>query len=361
MKFFILSSHAHRALDPSEHRVSGGSELQMALLAKELAKAGHEVVLAGGDTGQRDKRIFEGVLTRTAGRFHTGGLADTLRAFPRILRLLLEHRPTHVVIIGWTAWLYLLARLRLLGGYKLVYICSLDTEIDGEFGRNNGWKGHLFEKGIAAADYRYAMSEHQKALFRKGGLTHGFYRNLILLRKCPRTATKSTDLLWVARCQPIKRPHLFLDLAEKLPDARCEMICPRENAGLWESVVERARKLPNVVFRESVPYAEIQENYDRAKFFVNTSEAEGFPNSMIQTGQGASGILSLDVDPDGLIGKFSAGFCARGDFDSLVRETRRLLEDPDAAEECVRGSERMVREWLDNDLNARAFLEYLQK
>jgi len=361
MTFFILSSHAHRALDPSEHRVSGGSELQMALLCKELAKRGHEVVLAGGDTGQVDGRTFEGVLTRTAGRFHTGRLADTLAAFPRILQLIREHRPTRVVIIGWTAWLYLLARMRPLGRYKLVYICSLDTEIDGEFGHRNGWKGRLFEKGVEEADYRYAMSEHQKALFRKSGLGHGFYRNLILPRKFPRTAEKLTDLLWVARCQPIKRPHVFLDLVEKLPQARCEMICPRENLSLWETVSERARKLPNMVFHESVPYAEIQNNYDRAKFFVNTSEAEGFPNSMIQSGQGASGILSLDVDPDGLIGKFSAGFCASGDFDALLREAKRLLEDAQAPAICGTGSERMVKEWLDNDVNTRAFLDHLEK
>ncbi|MFM8810440.1 MAG: glycosyltransferase family 4 protein, partial [Chthoniobacterales bacterium] len=159
MKFFILSSHAHRALDPSESRVSGGSELQMALLSKELAKRGHEVVLAGGDTGQVDGRTFEGVLTRTAGRFHTGSLADALAAFPRILQLIREHRPTRVVIIGWTAWLDLLSRARSFFGYKVVYICGLDPEIDGSFGRTHGWKGKLFERGVRNADYRFAMSE----------------------------------------------------------------------------------------------------------------------------------------------------------------------------------------------------------
>ena len=360
MRIFFLNSHAHRALDPAEKRVSGGSELQIALLAKELARRGHEVVIAGGDTGQADRLVFDGVLTRTAGRFHTGGLLDTAAALPRVLGLIREHRPHHVAIIGWTAWLDILARLRPLFGYRLVYICSLDPEIDGSFGRTHGWRGRLFERGVRAADVRYAMSDYQAQLFRRAGLTHGLYRNLILPRRAPRCSEKTVDLLWVARCQPIKRPHLFLDLAERLPEARCEMICPREDAGLWESVATRAAAMPNLAFRESVPYAMIQERYDAAKFLVSTSEAEGFPNNMIQAAQGEAGILSLEVDPDGLIGKFRAGFCAQGDFDRLVEQTRMGLSDPQFAHEAGHGAARMVREWLDNEVNTTAFLRGLE-
>jgi len=361
MKFFFLNSHAHRALDPEEKRVSGGAELQVALLAKELARRGHEVTIAGGDSGQPDHRTIEGVVLRKTGRFHTGRWIDTAMALPRIVFLLRSIKPDFVCVLGWTAWLELLRRMQRFLGYKLVYICGLDTEIDGSFGRANGWKGRLFERGVREADHRFAMSEYQSELFRLAGLSHALYRNLILPRKFPRTVAKSTDLLWVARCQPIKRPHAFLDLVEKLPQARCEMICPRENVDLWETVSARARKLPNIVFHESVPYAKIQHDYDRAKFLVNTSEAEGFPNSMIQAGQGGCGILSLDVDPDGLIGKFSAGFCAVGDFNVLLRESKRVLANPQALAICGAGTERMVREWLDNDLNTLAFLDYLQK
>jgi len=360
MRIFFLNSHAHRVLDPAERRVSGGSELQIALLAKELAGRGHEVVIAGGDTGQADRQMFAGVLTRTAGRFHTGGLADTAAALPRVLGLIREHRPDHVAIIGWTAWLDILARLRPLFGYRLIYICSLDPEIDGTFGRTHGWRGRLFERGVRAADVRYAMSDYQAELFRRAGLSHGLYRNLILPRRGPRTPEKTVDLLWVARCQPIKRPHLFLDLVERVPEARCEMICPREDARLWESVAARASSMPRVLFRESVPYAEIQERYDSAKFLVSTSEAEGFPNNMIQAAQGEAGILSLEVDPDGLIGKFRAGFCAKGDFVCLAEQASALLADTRAAAEAGRGAARMVREWLDNEANTTAFLRGLE-
>ena len=359
MKFLFLSSHAHYALDPSATRVSGGAELQVALLAKELSIRGNHVVIAGGDTGQVDGRILSGVHTRNAGKFHTGGLVDTVKALPKVLSLLAEYRSDYVAVLGWTAWLYILALFRPLFGYKLVFICGLDTEIDGSFGKRHGWKGSLFEKGVVLSDRRLAMSEHQRELFLKAGLSCGMYRNLILPRRTPRTASKDMDLLWVGRCQHIKRPHLFLDLVERLPNAQCMMICPNEDESLWKSVAERASGIPSLTFVERVPYHEIQQAYDRARFLVSTSEAEGFPNVMIHAAQGATGILSLELDPDGLIAKFEAGFCADGDLDLLVSRSQELLADH--ASSCRMGEEasRMLVEWLDNKKNTQAFLEGL--
>ena len=360
MKFFFLSSHAHYALDPLATRVSGGAELQVALLGKELARRGHEAVIAGGDTGQQDGRVFNGVVTRNAGRFHTGGMADTIIALPKVTRLLAEYRPEFVCVLGWTAWLYILCLLRPLFGYSLVFICGLDTEIDGSFGKSHGWKGRLFERGVALSDIRFAMSEYQRRLFGQAGLSCGMYRNLILPRAKPRTALKDIDLLWVGRCQHIKRPHFFLDLVERLPEAHCEMICPREDEELWQSVVARAAGMPNLTFHERVPYHEIQETYDRARFLVSTSETEGFPNVMIQAAQGAAGILSLELDPDGLIETFGAGFSAGGDFELFVTKVLELLAEGGDSQRMGDGAQSMVAEWLDNGKNTEAFLEGLK-
>jgi glycosyltransferase involved in cell wall biosynthesis len=332
----------------------------VALLAKELACRGHEVVIAGGDTGQQDGRVFNGVVTRNAARFHTGEMSDAVTALPKVAGLLAEYRPEYVCVLGWTAWLYILCLLRPIFGYKLVFICGLDTEIDGSFGKTHGWKGGLFERGVALSNIRFAMSEHQRGLFGRGGLSCGMYRNLILPRANPRTATKDIDLLWVGRCQHIKRPHLFLDLVERLPDTRCEMICPREDEELWQSVVARAAGIPNLTFHERVPYAEIQETYDRARFLVSTSEAEGFPNVMIQAAQGAAGILSLELDPDGLIETFGAGFSAGGDVELFVAKTRELLAESGNSQRMGDGAQKMVSEWLDNAKNTEAFLEGLK-
>lgn len=358
MKFCFLSSYAHLALDPSSDRVSGGAELQVALLARELARRGHEAVIVGGDIGQEDGMIFDRVRTRNGGPFQTGRLADTLRAVPRVMRIVREEKPDYVLVLGWTTWLYLLHRLR-SARYELVFICGLDTEVNGGFRRENPVRGAVFEAGVRGADVRLAMSDYQADQFARQGLSAGMYRNLILPRAFARDAQKTVDLLWIARCQPIKRPHLFLDLAERLTGAQCRMVCPREDEGLWETVAERALALPNVEFIERVPYREVQAHYDAARIFVNTSTAEGWPNSFIQSGLGHTALLSLDVNPDRLFERFSPGAFANGDFEAFVESTRRLLGSRSELESAQAGAARFVAELHDNERNVDLFLQGL--
>lgn len=361
MKFLFLSSHAHYALDPDATRVSGGAELQVALLAKELAAWKHDVTIIGGDTGQRDGRVFHGVRTLVGGKFHTGGWRDTLAALPLVIGIIRRENPDYLVVFGWTSLLWVMASLRCVFRYRLVFICGLDTEVDGSFGSRHGWRGRLFERGIRQADLRFAMSEFQSRAYRTSGLSHAVYRSLVVPRKAAREVNKTEDLLWIGRCQKIKRPHLFLDLAERLPDARCTMICSREDIPLWEEVSARASGIENVTFLERVPYSGIQAYYDRTKLLVSTSEAEGVPNVMIQAAQGDAGIVALEGDPDGMIGRFGAGVTAGGDFELMVSEIRRLLVDPAALERVSNGASRIISEWLDNTTNTEAFLRGLER
>ena len=361
MKILFHSSHAHLVLERSTSRVSGGAELQVALLAKELAGRGIEVVVAAGDTGQPDSSVHEGVRIRNAGKFQTGRLVDTLRALPRVARILGQERPEWVFLLGWTTWLFLLHLLKPFFGYKLGFICGLDTEVNGGFRRENPFRGFLFEYAMRRCDVRFAMTEDQRRLFQKNGMTCGFYRNLILPRSHPRPAQKTTDLLWVSRCQPIKRPHLFLDLAERLPGVKCRMVCPREDIGLWESVSARAARIPNLEFIERVPYHEIQSVYDDAKIFVNTSEWEGWPNSFIQSGLGAAALLSLQVNPDRLFETYALGRFCDGEFGGMERAARGMLGSPEELGKMQRESERFVAELHDNPKEAAAFLAGLGK
>lgn len=356
MKILFHSSHAHLVLERSTTRVSGGAELQVALLAKELAGRGIDVVLAAGDTGQPDRAVHEGVRIRNAGKFQTGGLVDTLLAIPRVAAILRQERPDWVFLLGWTTWLFILHLMKPFFGFKLGFICGLDTEVNGGFRRENPVRGLLFEYAMRRCDVRFAMTGDQRRLFQENGMTCGFYRNLILPRAQARAGRKSIDLLWVSRCQPIKRPHLFLDLVERMPGARCRMVCPREDIGLWESVNARAAGLPNLEFIERVPYHEIQSVYDDAQIFVNTSEWEGWPNSFIQSGLGSTALLSLQVNADRLFETYGLGRFCGGDFGRLERAAGEMLGSPEELDKMQRESARFVAELHDNRKEATAFL-----
>jgi glycosyltransferase involved in cell wall biosynthesis len=360
VKILFLSSHAHLVLDETSTLTSGGAELQVALLARELAAQGHEVVVAGGDTGQEDGTKLQGVRVRNAGKFHTGRLAEMIAAIPRVARVLREEKPDWVVVMGWTAWLFVLWVLRPFLRYKLDFICALDTEVNGEYRREHPLFGALFEFALRRCDARHAITREQVAHYRRRGMEATLYRYLIFPRSGPVVGAKDVDFLWVSRCMPIKRPHLFLDLAVALPASSFRMICPAQDRDLWDSISRRAADLPNVELIESVPYHRVQDFYDRAKVFVNTSTWEGWPNSFIQAGLGRAALLSLDVNPDDIFGDFGPGVYAAGDFAVLVAAARRMMEDVSALEAMQAGCERFVVEMHDNAKETGAFLRGLE-
>ena len=356
MKILFLSSYAHLVLERSSSKVSGGAELQVALLARELAGRGIETVILGGNTGQKDGLFLDGVKVRVGGQFHSGNPMAMLASMPRVFSVIREEKPEWVFILGWTAWMAAIVAMRGVLGYRVGFICGLDSELTGDFRRENRVRGGLFEWGVAQCDLRYAMTERQRSLFEKRGWSCEMYRNLILPRAFDRAKAKTVDFLWVSRCQPVKRPHLFLDLVESLPGFSFEMICPREDVGLWETVAKRAKALPHLRFIEKVPYHEIQRYYDEARVFVNTSEWEGWPNSFIQAGLGRTALLSLDVNPDGIFERFGLGFFAAGDMEKLKSGAFEMLRDNANLVGMQEGCARFVAEMHDNVKETDAFL-----
>lgn len=359
MKLLFFSGNAHLILDESSTRTSGGAELQVALLAVELARGGHDVVLAGGDSGQADGVVLQGVKTRNAGKFHTGRLGEMIAAIPRVIQVLREERPDWVIVMGWTAWLFVLWLLRPFLRFRLDFACALDSEINGTYRRENPVFGTLFEFAVRRCDARHAITRDQRDCFSKRGMESTFYRYLVFPRKKPLDAEKQIDFLWVSRCQPLKRPHLFVELAKALPGASFEMICPAENRALWEKTARLAAECPNLRFVESVPYHSIQDHYDRARIFVNTSEWEGWPNSFIQAGLGKAALLSLDVNPDGLFEQFGLGIFAGGDQNKFAASAREMVSDPKRLAAMQEESARFVRELHNNERETAVFLSGL--
>lgn len=357
MKYLFLSRGAHLVWDPSAPPAAGGAELQAALMARELVRRGHRAILLGADTGQQDGAEWAGIRIRNGGSYETGKISDTLRAWPRIHAVLRDDQPDCVVVYGWTSLLYLLAWWRRVVPFKLAFVCALDAEIDGEFRHRNPVRGFFFHRGMQKADVRLSITSAQSTNFSRQGMQCAVTRLLLRGTPCRAAAQKNVDLLWVARCESVKRPSLFLDLAEKLVSARCRMICTPHDPELFAAVRARAAVMPNLDFVEGVAYRDIQSEFDRAKIFVNTSSHEGVPNTFIHAGEGKAAIASLAIDPDGMFGVFSAGVMARGSVPALETGIARLLSEPESLARAASESARFVGEWHDNARNVDVFLQ----
>lgn len=361
MKLCFVAYHSYPLFVSGSDTPFGGTEVQISTLARYFARRpGTEVAVIVGDYGQPDELSADGVTLVKAVRPNPAArLPERLANFARLFGAL--RRAKADVYVGSAAGpevgiaaLYCRAARR-----RFVYRTAHQMDCDGEFERNNGWRGRLYGYGLRHADAVVTQTEEHQSILRARGIEATVIRNVFDTERTARGFDRPIDALWVGRCEAWKNPGLFLDLAERLPDLRFRMICPRkaQDQGLFDAVSARAAALPNVDFIEKVPFAEIQRHFDEAKLFVGTSDYEGFPNTYLQACLGGTPIASLKVDPDGFIAAFGAGFAADGDFHALCGFVERAAADPGAwqaasasARDYVRSRHDLQREgakWAD--------------
>jgi glycosyltransferase involved in cell wall biosynthesis len=145
-------------------------------------------------------------------------------------------------------------------------------------------------------------------------------------------------VIWVANLKPWKRPEAFVDLAESLADCagvRFVMIgapAPKpDRLGWQESLMARIGRTQNLKYLGAKSQDDVNALLARAHIFVNTSLHEGFPNTFIQAWLRRVAVVSLTVDPDGVLKRRQVGIVAHAEPE-LAQAVRRLIEHPDIRE-----------------------------
>jgi glycosyltransferase involved in cell wall biosynthesis len=104
-----------------------------------------------------------------------------------------------------------------------------------------------------------------------------------------------------------------------------------------------------------VPYHDVNDFYERARVFVNTSDSEGFPNSYLQAWRRGVPTVSF-FDPDGLIRRLGLGHAATSlaDMSAAVdRLTSQPAEWQAASQRCRQfmdehyGEEQVLKPYLE--------------
>jgi glycosyltransferase involved in cell wall biosynthesis len=138
-------------------------------------------------------------------------------------------------------------------------------------------------------------------------------------------------VLWVANFKRWKQPEMFVELAARLSDltgVRFRMVGdPNVGSGdrAWcDRVLQRIREVPNLEFLGPLAQSKVYELLARAHLFVNTSVAEGFPNTFIQSWMRETPVVSLNVDPDDVLERERIGVRAATP-DGLAAAVRGLL------------------------------------
>jgi len=324
--------------------VAGGSELQLASIARGLHEREWSIsfVLRDSNAGQTATCVNGIRLIRAqSGKRGVPILRFFTNTLPSNLNLIRQAGADVYVMmgVGWQSGLLAWS----CGGHAHRFILWLASITDPMCGTRRYSSLAVQERwlaryGLRHADVIVAQTRDQQRLLRE----HQGRESVLIRNIWPTDESQyippgdPPEVFWAATVRELKRPHLFLDVAEALPSIRFVMAGgPAEgNPGLYDEVKARAESMANVDFLGFVPFREIDEYYARASAYLCTSTIEGFPNTLLQAWSHGRPVVST-FDPDEVICEHNLGFHCQ-DFDELVTAVRTACENSSDYAERVR-------------------------
>lgn len=327
--------------------VVGGAEVQQCLLAAELARRGHRVSMISMDYGQSEDDTVRGVRLL---KMHSpeAGIPVLRFLHPRLTSVWQAMKRAHADVYYQrgagvhTAFATAFAKRC---GRRSIFAAAHDHDFTVElpmirYPRDRA----LYRYGIRQADAVVVQTEHQRAR-----CAQVFGLEATRIASCYAhggdPGTQDGVVLWVATAKRHKRPHLFLELARRLPQYRFRVVGGAASDTAEEEYFKQLRaeaaSLPHVEFCGFVPYVDIDRHFDGASVFVNTSIGEGFPNTFLQAWSRGIPTISF-FDPKTTLDGTPVGIVVQ-DLETMTRVLRELKSEPSR--------------WADEGARARHLVE----
>lgn len=324
----------------------GGAEKQIGCLMAYLAGKAHEVTLVHGGPDRRRPAAVSGIESvRTP-----LSLRDP-RSVAKLLALLRELQPEavyarlpHDFLAAVAGYARLSKRTRLVFGLANDAFCDPWRAVPYHPWLHNS----LYALTLRWSDVVVVQHEGQRALVRphvRREIRH--LPNLVdRIDEQPRPlASASWDAVWISHVRPQKQLEVFLDVAEALPHLQFAVVgafdsaLPRETV---QTLGDRMAAAPNVEHLGLLRPAEARSVVRSAKVLVNTSRHEGFPNAMLEAWSSGCPVVSLTVDPGGVIRRESLGLVS-GSPEQLRDDVERLATSSSLNERLGTNGLRYVR------------------
>lgn len=309
----------------------GGAEVQMALLGTGLAERGHQVTfLSSGREARLDREQLGSMnLVRipigpgTEANRNGIPIQEWLRRGLKDVDAEIVYQRCAIPLTGRIAWE---CRKQ---GRRFVFAVANDRDVDGRIRQVLGLRRYLlYRYGLHRADLVIVQSRHQQ-----DQLSPRRRRSSLLLPSAFDLKSVSSPaaperplVLWVGQILAKKQPQKLLALARALPDISFLAAGSSEvNPVLGKEFRREASQLANLEYLGQVPHATIGNLYDKASVLLNTSLAEGLPNTFLEAWSRGIPVATLGIDPDGLLSQRNLGFVL--DPQDSTGLLRRLLAD----------------------------------
>ncbi len=335
----------------------GGGELQMALLAKALARGGHQVVVVDYETPE-DFITEDGIKVYTIKGWNKG--IRIIRTFTHRLPALYKNlksqkadlyycriRDFRHILAFWAA-----------RKVKAKFILGLASDLDAmtSFDRlkyqhmvspGNLWSvsnGLLIELVypflLRNADLVFVQHEGQKEILHKKNIHSIIFRNLIEFNDSYDGAINSNKaFIYVGSLDKRKGFNDFLQLVKRTPCFFYKVIGQPRNKTA-ELFYDELKSYKNVMLLGRLSHAETIQHIKDAKALVSTSPMEGFPNVFLEAWACGIPVFSLYFDP-GIIEKENLGKVSHGRLNDLIeamKENQNTNEFSQKAKSYVRNN-----------------------
>jgi glycosyltransferase involved in cell wall biosynthesis len=352
--------------------IQGGAEYQARLICRHLVASGRFEVHWLSRRVHPEYRA-QGYTTHQIAEH--AGLRAKAFFFDHLAlsRLLREIRPDVIYQRVGSAYTGIAARHALQNNSRLIWHVASDMDVTPL--NVKGWRPsallrqidkHYLEYGVRHASDIVVQTHDQNRLLGEhyGRQATTLIRNLHPLPSETIDKNGSPTVLWIANLKPNKQPEVFMRLARAcldMPQVRFVMIGEPLPDTAQQSAFENAvAAIPNLVYRGKLPIEEVNALLARSHLFVNTSRVEGFANTFIQAWMRQVPVLSLNVDPDGLLAQEGIGFCARGDEVALLRTLREWLVNASQREQIGQRAQAYA-EAHHSERNIQALIDMIEK
>jgi len=268
-------------------KMVGGAELQQTLLAKALVVKGYKVSMICMDHGQNDNIEIDGVKIIRAYK-PNAGIPIFRFLYPRLSSVWHGMNQANADIYFQSAAGMLtgvVAAFCKLNNKKSIFYAASDADFKKRPTYLKRYRDlWLYQYGIKHVNKILIQNSHQqqqcKLMYNKDSI------QVPNIYAPPNSAINNSNgyVLWVSTIRQLKRPELFIDIANSFPQYQFKMVggfCPGDEV-FYQNIKAQADSLPNLDFVGFVPYSEIDSYFNGARLVVNTSHTEGFPNTFLQ-------------------------------------------------------------------------------
>lgn len=339
---FILPAFSGKPEDPK-----GGSEIQVFLLAQELLKRGWEVhYIRENFTDESQEETVNGIVLHSLPPRHTKLKWLNKR---HLLKLMKSIQADVWYCRATVSYVYPVWKNAQKTGGHVVWACSSDRHLSKnpvpELKKESPLRllagsvdNFLFRKALKRIDLILLQSLGQKEILQKNWRLQGevIYNSFPL----PSIVDKKRSplILWIGRLKHIKHPEKFWELVQRFEDKPCHFKMIGREAGnlrFTQELTQMEKSYSRFSYLGEVERDKVFSLLKQAKILVNTSDYEGFPNTFIEAWLHGVPVISLNVDPDGLIQKNKLGSVSHT-MEKMARDVERLMENQKVWEETSR-------------------------